>query len=145
MAPRLSNIRWGRILVAVLVVFLLSFTLVFCVVFVYGFGLAFQARGAPDSAQIQRFADQVAPWLGPLSLIGLTLLASLLLARRGVASPRAHGLLVGIGVAVISLFFDPPTNLANLVALILTIGAGWLGGYISSGGRSAERTAPPQA
>jgi hypothetical protein len=124
---------------------LLSFIVIFCVVFVYAFGLAFQARGAPDSAQIQQFAVQVAPWLGPLSLVGLTLLASLLLARRAVASPRAHGLLVGLGVALISLFFDPPTNLANIVAPILIIGAGWLGGTLGSRGRHAESTDPPQA
>jgi hypothetical protein len=132
MTSRLSGLHWVRILVAALLVLVVSFLIVFCVIFTYGFALAFQARGAPDQAQIQEFANQIAPWLGGAGTILFTLLAAYLLARRVKLSPQTHGVLVGALVALLNLLFDRSLSLENVVGFILTVGAGWLGGFLAS-------------
>jgi len=145
MASRLSKIHWGRILAALLLIYLLSLLTVFCVIFAYAFGLGFQARGAPDPEQIQLFANRVAPWIGQVGLVILTLLASFLLARRARSSPQAHGILLGALVALLSLLIDRSPHLANLLALSLTIGAGWLGGFLGGKGGDQGSIGPPSS
>jgi ATP/ADP translocase len=126
MTTQLSQIKWGRVLVTALAVSVLSFLLVFLIVTGYATFLAFQARGAPDQALIQAFANQYAPWIGPLGLILFTFLGAIYVARRVENAVRLHGLLVGALVSLVNLIFDG-LSLSALSIAILTIAAGWLG------------------
>ena len=61
MWAQLSNLRWGRVLAAAALVYVVTFLIIFCAIFIYAFALGFQARGAPDPAQIRQFANQAGP------------------------------------------------------------------------------------
>ena len=72
MKTQLSQIKWGRVVLTALVVSVAGFLTAFLIVTAYAFTLAFQVRGAPDQTLIMAFADQYAPWIGPISLILFT-------------------------------------------------------------------------
>lgn len=80
----------GRVILAVLVVYILSFLTVFLIVTGYATSLAFQARGAPDQAMIEVFANQYAPWIGAISLVIFTVLGPMWMARRVDSSLQMH-------------------------------------------------------
>ena len=136
MTTQLSQIKWGRVLVTALAVSVLSFLLVFIIVTGYATFLAFQARGAPDQAMIQAFANQYAPWIGPLSLILFTFLGAMYVARRVENAVALHGVLVGALVSLVNLIFDG-LSLSALAITILTVAAGWLGSSLK-----VRRTTP---
>ena len=58
--------------------------------------LGFQARGAPDSAQITAFANRVAPIGGRMGLIVLSFGAAAWLARRLDMAGPLNGLVLGV-------------------------------------------------
>jgi len=82
MTTQLSQIKWPRVVLTALVVSVAGFLTTFLIVTAYAFILALQARGAPDQTMIVAFADQYAPWIGPISLILFTFLGALHIARR---------------------------------------------------------------
>ena len=77
--PR-SGIRWIRVLGAALAVIALSFFILMIIITLYAFGLAFQARGAPDQNAINHFAATVSPKLMPWLEMLLTLVVALSVA-----------------------------------------------------------------
>jgi len=68
--------------------------------------LAFQARGAPDQTMIMAFANQYAPWLGPISLILFTVLGAMHVARRVESAIPLHGLILGALAGLVNLLLD---------------------------------------
>jgi hypothetical protein len=136
---RLSNVRWGRVLLTGIVVYTLSYCIIFLVITAYGFILAFQARGAPDQDQIQQFASQVSPWGVPALALLLTFGAAVWVSRKVIIATSLHGLLVGLIVAIISvivsLIFGWAMNLLDLMWFFLIIAAGWFSGFLYSRGR----------
>lgn len=109
-----------------LAVYIVSFLTVILVVTVYASYLGFQARGAPDQAMINAFANQFAPWMGPIALFVFTILGAMYVARRVDSAIPLHGVMVGVLAGLFNLLFDG-FNLNALVSLILAVGAGWLG------------------
>jgi hypothetical protein len=130
MTTQLSQIKWGRVILTALAVDVISFITVFIVVTVYAGFLGFQARGAPDQAMIQSFANQYAPWIGPVSLILFTGLGARHVAKRVESALPLHGIILGALTGLVNLFFDG-FGLGTLAITALTIGAGWLGSKLS--------------
>ena len=127
MTTSLATFQWVRILLTSVAIIMVSFASVTAIIFVYAFALAFQARGAPDVNQITRFANQVAP-IGSIALTTLmTIGGAAWVARRARARPQAHGMLVGVCVALIVLVLGRSIDLPHLAVFVLTLGAGWLG------------------
>ncbi|MFQ5615848.1 MAG: ABC transporter permease [Anaerolineales bacterium] len=139
MITRFSDTRWGRVLLAGIGVTALNTCLIFFVIGGYAMSLAIQAQGAPDQAQISRFADQVGAWIAPVLAALLTVGAAAGVARKTRTSPGLHGLLVGLVVAIgsliVSLVFGEALNLQALAAFTLTVAAGGVGGAL---GRRAK-------
>jgi len=126
MLNQLSQIKWIRVILTALVVYILSFLLIFAVVTVYASYLAIQARGAPDVDMINAFANQYAPWIGPIALFVFTLLGARHVAKRVDTAIPLHGVMVGVSAGLVNLLLDG-FSLNSLVSLILAIVAGWLG------------------
>ncbi|MDZ7294250.1 MAG: hypothetical protein ONB14_02360 [candidate division KSB1 bacterium] len=126
-----SQLRWGRLLVAAVLIWLVSVLLTGVVVFGYAFVLGWQARGAPDQAQIKDFADTVAPWLGRVALVVLTFGAALWVARRTGRAAQVHGLALGALVGLPNLVVSLPPGLADVGTLLLAVLAGWGGSLLA--------------
>jgi ATP/ADP translocase len=132
MSNQLAQIKWGRVVLTALAVYIVSFLTVTLIVTAYATYLAFLSRGAPDQAMIQAFADQYAPWLGPISLILFTVLGARHMVRRVEAAIPLHGIILGALAGLVNIVFDG-LSLGTLAIIILTIGAGWLGSRSSAG------------
>ena len=130
MTTQLSQIKWGRVIMTALVVSIAGFLTTFLIVTAYAFILAFQARGAPDQTLIMAFADQYAPWLGPVSLILFTFLGALHIARRVDNAVTLHGIVLGVLVSLANIVLDG-LILSTLAVTVLIIAAGWLGSRLS--------------
>jgi len=126
MTPQLSQIKWGRVALTALAVYIFSFLTVFLVVTGYASYLAFQARGAPDQNLIQAFANQYAPWIGPITLILFTFLGARYIARRVESAIPIHEMILGALASLVNIIFDG-LGLSTLAITILTISAGGLG------------------
>ena len=131
MANQLSQIKWGRVILTTLAVYVLSYLTIFVVVTAYATALAFQARGAPDPSMIAAFANQNAPWLGPVSLILFTVLGARHMAQRVESAISLHGMILGALTGIVNMLFDG-LGLGTFIILILTISAGWLGSKLSA-------------
>jgi hypothetical protein len=76
---------------------------------------------------ITAFANQYAPWIGPISLVLFTFLGAMWMVRRVETAIQLHGIVLGVLVSVVSIIFDRTFGPDVLITTILTIGAGWLG------------------
>ena len=97
----LSDVRWGKVLLAALAVNILRIVVVFLVVTVYASYLGFQARGAPDQGMIDSFASSVSVWLTPLATVALTFFAARWAARGAKSGKLLNGLVAGLLVVII--------------------------------------------
>ena len=131
MTAQLSQIKWGRVLLTTAAVYILSFLMVFLIVTAYATYLAFQARGAPDQVMITAFANQYAPWIGPISLILFTALGAMWMARRLEVAVPLHGVILGVLASLVNIIFDG-LSLNSLLTTILTVAAGWLVAQMSA-------------
>jgi hypothetical protein len=129
-----SGIRWLSVFGAALGVIALSFLSLMVMITVYALALAFQARGAPDQAAINRFAAMASPKLMPWLEMLMTLVVALRVARRVQKARIMHGLLIGILSALLSfaltLAFGGRLTLRNSLFLLMIVGLGWLGGFV---------------
>ncbi len=138
MKHQLSKVYWGRVLLASIVASGLSFWVTALVIFIYAFSLAFQVRGAPDQARINYFAELMGRWGAPIIAFLLTVMLATWVARKAKAAASLHSLLIGLLVASIGLMLSlafsltsgKPFGVSELVAFILAVGAGWLGGVL---------------
>lgn len=129
MTSQLSQIKWVRVVLTALVVSVAGFLTTFLIVTVYASILAFQARGAPDTTMITAFADQYAPWIGPISLILFTFLGALHLARRVDNAVTLHGIVLGVLVSLTNIVLDG-LSLSALAVTILIIATAWTGSML---------------
>jgi hypothetical protein len=143
MRQKVSDLDWPRILIGSILVTIVSIGLITLIVMNYAFMLGFEARGAPDQAKIERFAETIGPLFGPIFRILLTLVGAAWVARRAVASPVANGVAFGVVVAGMALVFvlviKRAINFATLRAFVLTVIAGLLGGLVGCWLRSAKK------
>jgi len=126
----LAELRWRRILPAVVVAFLGSMLATVLIVTAYAFVLGVQARGAPDPAKISAFASRVAPTSGSVLLALFTVAASLWVARR-VTDPIRHGIVVGVLAAIVGLLPAWPLEVWDLVVSAAVVVAGWIGALLA--------------
>ena len=130
----LSSVRWLRILIAAVAVIAVSFLILMVIVTVYTFVMAFQVRGAPDQNAINHFAARVSPKLMPWLEMFLTLVASLIIARRAGTASILYGLFIGILAGLLSLAvtlaFGGRLGLHSLVFFLTVVGLGLLGGFV---------------
>ena len=131
MTAQHSQIKWGRVLLTTAAEYILSFLMVFLIVTAYATYLAFQARGAPDQVMTTAFANQYAPWIGPISLILFTALGAMWMARRLEAAVPLHGVILGVLASLVNIIFDG-LSLNSLLTTILTVAAGWLVAQMSA-------------
>jgi hypothetical protein len=138
----LSSVRWLRILIAAVAVIVVSFLILMVIITGYAFVLAFQVRGAPDQNAINHFAARTSPKLMPWLEMLLTLVVSLIIARRTGTASIVHGLFIGILAGLLSLVvvlaFGGQLGLHNLVFLLTILGLGLLGGFV--GQKKTDRT-----
>lgn len=129
MASQLSQSKWVRVALTAIVVFIASFLAITIIVTGYASILAFQARGAPDQELINAFANQYAPWIGPISLILFTFLGAQHVARRVDTAVEPNGIALGVLTSLIDIIVEGARSfgVASLLTVLLTIGAAWLG------------------
>lgn len=129
MASQLSQSKWVRVALTAIVVFIASFLAITIIVTGYASILAFQARGAPDRELINAFANQYAPWIGPISLILFTFLGAQHVARRVDTAVEPNGIALGVLTSLIDIIVEGARSfgVASLLTVLLTIGAAWLG------------------
>jgi hypothetical protein len=134
MNDSISSIRWLRVLGAAVAVVTESFLILMVVVSVYAFVLALQARGAPDQNAINHFASSLSPKLLPWLEMLLTLVTTLIVARRAENAGFIEGLFIGLLAGLLSLTvrltFGGRLGLQDLVFLLTIVGLGWLGGFV---------------
>jgi Na+/proline symporter len=131
----LSSIRWLRVVSAALAVIALSFLILTVIIALYAFGLAFQARGAPDQTAINHFAARLSPKVMPWLEVVLTFLAAVVVSRRTEKAGAIHGLVIGILAGLLSLAvplaLSGRLGFHNLVFFLIVVGLGWLGGTVA--------------
>jgi len=131
----LSSIRWLRVVSAALAVIALSFLILTVIIALYAFGLAFQARGAPDQTAINHFAARLSPKVMPWLEVVLTFLAAVVVSRRTEKAGAIHGLFIGILAGLLSLAvplaLSGRLGFHNLVFFLIAVGLGWLGGAVA--------------
>ena len=130
MKTQFSQMYWGRVLlIGVLIVSLVFILNIVLLV------LTNHIWSQPEQAQT---ATQVSSWSIYILLLLFTFGSALWVARTVEKEPFLNGVLLGIVVGVLicilSLGFGSPL-LRSLVALVLNMAAGYLGGFLGSRGR----------
>jgi hypothetical protein len=127
-------LRIRRVLGAGFAVIALSFLLLFVPIIVYAFALAFQARGAPDQAAINRFAAMLSPALMPWLERVLALALAFWVVRRTKAARAVDGLFVGVLAGLlgtgVTLAFGGSLSMRSMASFLIIVGLGWLGGFV---------------
>lgn len=124
------SIKWSSILFASVAAFVSGFVLIAVIIAAYAFSLGFAARGTPDPAAIQQFANTVGPIWGPRLSIVITGVAALWLGRRMVARPVVHGLLIGLIVGGLPYLVTHSLAIEPILILAATLLAGAIGGWL---------------
>jgi len=134
MSFKLSNVKWGWVVLGVVIAFLIAYGSSICVVTGYATYLAFQAMGVPDQIMISEFAASTAGGVVSI-LIGVgTLAGGYLAGRKAKADALQNGLMVGLIAALIGLVFSllGGLDLWAVISFVLALGGGWLGGQLAS-------------
>ena len=134
MALRLSELRWGRIILVALGVILASYLAALLVVTIYAFKLAFEVLGSPDQARIGKFAGQVSPWITQVLTVILTFVAAWWMGRKHKAATTMHGFITGIMVSLLGISMSIPfggsVGSADVLWCAMVIASGWAGGKL---------------
>ena len=133
MKARLSEVRWGLVLTAAVVVYVMTFLLGLALSYLL---LAVLGRDRPDTNSVYQASSLV----GALLVIVVTGYGALWVARRVKRAAILHGLFVGLSVALISLLLDVlfrPIQLVGLLLYALMVASGLLGGILA--GRRTEQ------
>lgn len=134
MSISLSNIKWGWVMLGVVIAFLIAYGVSVLTVTGYATYLAFQARGAPDQALINEFAATYAEIVGSIFFGVGTLVGGLMAGRKAKKNAGNNGLAVGLITAIICLVLDflGSPNVWTVVGVVLSLGGGVWGGRIAS-------------
>ena len=130
MTSTAPSIRWSSILLASACVWVFGFVVIAAIIFAYAFSLGFAARGAPDPAAIQQFANAVGPIWGPRLAIVFTGVAAMWLGRRVTARPVLHGVLIGLVVGGLSYAVRHPFAIEPMLTFSAMLVAGGTGGWL---------------
>ncbi|MCX6552892.1 MAG: hypothetical protein NTY02_18135 [Acidobacteria bacterium] len=129
--------KWARIVLVGIAVPAATLLLITLVVTGFAFKLAFEARGAPDQIRIGQFAAYFGRSYWSVLVILATVPATRWAARRIPASRALHGALIGVVVAGVGLLLGSTISVRTILAFVLTVAAGWLGGVLAARAGSA--------
>lgn len=134
MSINLSNIKWGWVVLGMVIAFVIAFGSSICVVTGYATYLSFQARGAPDMTMINEFAAKSSAGVVSIFIGVGTLVGGLLAGRKAKVDAYQNGLMVGVVTALVDLVLGifGGFSLWAIVSFILAVGGGWLGGRLSN-------------
>lgn len=134
MSFSMSNIRWGWVVVGVVIALVVAYGSSICVVTFYSGYLAFQVQGAPDTTLINEFADNSAAGITAVFVALGALLGGLLAGRKAELDAAQNGLLVGVITALIMLLMGIMGGFSIwvIVGVIFAVGGGWLGGRLAA-------------
>lgn len=134
MSLNLSNIKWIWVILGVVIAFVIAYGSSICVVTGYATYLGFEARGAPDTAMINEFADRNAGIVTSIFIGVGTFLGGLLAGRKAAEDALQNGLMVGGLTALIDLILSLFAGFSvwGIVSVIFAVGGGWLAGKLSS-------------
>ena len=137
MSINLSNIKWVWVVLGVVIAYVIAFGGTFCVL--ASFALYLRFRGTPDVTLLYEFTDNNVSILSVIFFAVGTLVGGLLAGRKAKADAVQNGLMVGL-VTGITWFIGNALFGGGVSPLefIVTVGGGWLGGKLSSGGDTAE-------
>ena len=127
MKAQLLHLQWGRAFLTALLVLIL--VIIFSAVLDW---VAGHIWTQPDQ---QLMLEQFLYWSTFVLQLLLTVGGGLWLARNVKREPPLHGLLMGLFTAIIFLTFSisfKDTALVVLISFVLTVAAGWLGGFLGS-------------
>ena len=130
MIAQFYKVRWLSVFLAGIVSGVLATLGVFLVTAAYAAALAIEGQMQLSGNLISQLAARLAPLLRPVVAVMVTIIGAAWAARRaqpGVAT--LHGVLVGLIVAA-SVFLTGSVGVEGIVGFVLTIGAGWLGGWL---------------
>ena len=133
MSLNFSNIKWGWVILGVVVALLIAYGSSFCAVTGYATYLSFQAQGAPDMSQINEFATNNAGVITTVFIGVGTFVGGILAGRKADGDKVQNGLMVGIITAIldIALSIFSGFSLLAIVGFLLAVGGGWLGGKVA--------------
>jgi len=87
---------------------------------------------ALTNADIALFSESVGIYIGPFIFLSLTFFSALWLSKRVDSHPRLQGFVIGFLLGIISiildLIFSPSVEWFEVLANLITLPAGWLGG-----------------
>ena len=136
----MSNIKWGRVVVGIVLAFVVSVGIAFLYVFVRMFMRG--AQGLDTGPEAQKVVVMSSVY-AVVALVATALggfLGGRLPARRAAGSYLLNGLLVGVGTVILlivsALLQSGTVGLGMLLQAVLAIGGSALGGWV--GGRAAE-------
>ncbi|MEP7104535.1 MAG: hypothetical protein ABI838_01650 [Chloroflexota bacterium] len=116
----------------------LTALVVFVMVAVFAIVSGVQARGAPDSASIARFANDAGTWLGPPLTVAATAAAAAWVARKARFRVQLHGVLVGLVAAVVGLALaaagSRSFHIGAVFIFAVVVAAGWFSGWLAGRG-----------
>jgi putative membrane protein (TIGR04086 family) len=137
----MSNIKWGRVVLWIVLGFIIFIAVPMLSVVVRMVILGFQLGGNPPPEESIRFStDTVYRVISLLSVVLAGFLGGRAPARKAEGSYVLNGLVVGIGLAIVivvfAIFQSSSFSFWMPVYAVLAIAAGALGGWL--GGRAAE-------
>ena len=135
--------KWGRILLAGIVVPVAGFLLVTLMATLYAFKLAFEAQGAPDQARIGQFAEYLGRSYWWVLQVLLTVPAAAWAVRKVRGSHQLHGVLIGLVVVATGFVMGFTMSLRTIAESALTVGAGWLGAAMAAHHRTKQDRGRP--
>jgi putative membrane protein (TIGR04086 family) len=129
MKVRLSQVHWGLVLKAGVVLNIL--------IFVLGLGLSFLFLALINWGHVDSHsAIQAITMISPFLVLVMTGYGAMRVARQVESAAPLHGFFVGLAVALISLLLalilSEEMNLARLGLTAALVAAGWLGGILGS-------------
>ena len=130
MIAQFFKIRWLSVVLAGIVAGVLATLGVYLVIAVYATTLTIKGQVQLSGDVISQLATRLAPLLRPVLAVIVTIIGAAWAARRAQPGVAAlHGVLVGFIVAA-SVFLTSSVGVEGIVGFVLTVGAGWLGGWL---------------
>ncbi len=134
METRPTTLQWGRIFAAIFGGYFTSLFLLFIVVAGYARLLPLLGRGPLSADEVEAFTTRNSAWVASLTLL-ITAFVTSAWAVLAVAPSAAqrHGVIIGLGLGVLSLFieyFFGGLDLFDLLITALAAGAGWIGALL---------------
>jgi hypothetical protein len=136
MSFKLSNIRWGWVILGTILAVIAYIALQIVINVGYGVVIGFQLRGSPPQEMLnEAFTSLPFLILYVFEVAAGAIIGGRLAGRRGEEAPYLNGLAVGIGTAVVLLVLAVIQNALDLwmaAYTVMAIAGGWLGGWFAT-------------